>query len=207
MLYPKIVSPFKRHTEGPQRNKLDVGNWTRPEFELLKDLWWEWTEKVDGTNVRVIWDGYVVRFGGRTDAASMPVKLMDDALKVLFPEELMEQQFGKSPATLYGKGYGPGIQNGGNYRQELSFVLFDAKIEDWWLTRESLNDISRNLGIGLVPVVAQGSIDYAIEIVTTGMTSRWGPFPAEGLVGKPPLGIMGRDGDRLMVKIKSKDFK
>ena len=54
MLYPEILGPFKRHIEeGPLRGKIIMGDWSRPEFELLKDLRWEWTEKVNGTNVRL----------------------------------------------------------------------------------------------------------------------------------------------------------
>jgi hypothetical protein len=35
LLFPKVYSPFVRHTEGPLRNKLDVSNWSKPEFGLL----------------------------------------------------------------------------------------------------------------------------------------------------------------------------
>lgn len=207
MLYPKIESPFKRHTEGPERNRLDLGAWSRPEFELLKNLPWEWTEKVDGTNVRVIWDGYKVTFGGRTDDAQMPVTLLT-ALTGMFPEELMEQQFGKTPAILYGEGYGAKIQKGGgNYRPDQSFVLFDVRVGDWWLLRDKIVAVANGLGIDMVPQFMVGSVPAAIQAVTLGMTSSWGDFPMEGLVGKPPLGIQARNGDRLLMKIKTKDFR
>lgn len=206
MLYPKIYSPFQRHHEGPLRNKLDLHAWLRPEFELLKGMPWEWTEKVNGTNVRVIWDGHKVRFGGRTDDAQMPIKLLD-ALRELFAEELLENQFGSNPATLYGEGFGPGIQSGGNYRQDVGFVLFDVMVGSWWLLRDNIVDVASKLGIDVVPLVIIGNIPAAIKMVTSGLTSSWGNFPAEGLVGKPPLGLMGRDGDRLMLKIKTKDFQ
>lgn len=213
MLYPKIESPFRRFMAGPERNKLDVGAWSRPEFELFKDLPWEWTEKVDGTNVRVIWDGYKVRFGGRTDDAQMPTTLMT-RLTELFPEELMEQQFGKNPAVLYGEGYGAKIQKGGgNYRPDQSFVLFDVLVHDektmrdWWLLRNSVIEVANGLGIDFVPLFMIDNVPAAITVVRLGITSSWGDFPAEGLVGKPPLGITGRDGSRLMMKIKTKDFQ
>jgi hypothetical protein len=208
MLYPKISGPFKRHTEGPLRNKFDVGNWAREEFRFLKDLPWEWTEKVDGTNVRVIWDGYKVRFGGRTEDAQMPTALLD-VLTEMFPEELLEQQFGKNPAVLYGEGYGARIQKGGgNYRADPGFVLFDIRVGDWWLLRPSLIEVARGIGIGVVPVMLTDNIPAAISFVSGGgFTSTWGDFPAEGLVGKPPLGILRRDGDRLLMKLKTKDFR
>jgi hypothetical protein len=33
-----------------------MGDFACPEFELLQDYEWDWYEKVDGTNIRVIWD-------------------------------------------------------------------------------------------------------------------------------------------------------
>lgn len=205
-LYPKISSPFKRATEGPSRNKLIIGDWSRPEFEILADLDWTWTEKVDGTNVRVLWDGYRVHFGGRTDNAQMPTSLLT-VLGNMFPEELLEQQFGANPAVLYGEGYGAKIQKGGgNYRPDQSFVLFDVKVGDWWLLPESVADVAESLKLDVAPLKETGSIWLAIERVESDLRSDWGDFPAEGLVGRPPLGITARDGDRLLLKIKRADF-
>jgi hypothetical protein len=205
-LYPKIHSPFKRHTEGPLRNKLDTTTWARPEFEILARLDWEWTEKVDGTNVRVIWDGYRVTLGGRTDNAQMPAMLVT-VLQELFPETLLEQQFGASPAILHGEGYGPKIQKGGgNYRPDQGFVLFDVKVGPWWLLRDAVEDVAAKMSLDVVPIIAHGGIRDAIDRVVNGLSSSWGDFSAEGLVGRPPLGITGRDGDRLLVKVKAEDF-
>jgi len=206
-LYPKIHSPFKRHTEGPQRNNLDPTRWARPEFQLLAGLRWEWTEKVDGTNVRVIWDGYKVTFGGRTDNAQMPATLLT-VLRELFPETLLEQQFGASPAVLYGEGYGAKIQNGGRYRPDQGFVLFDVKVGEWWLLRDAVEDVAAKMSLDVVPIQMRGSIEAAIEAVSEGIVSAWDvSLTAEGLVGRPPLGITARDGDRLMVKVKTEDFR
>lgn len=206
-LYPKIMSPYKRHTEGPLRNKPDPTQWARPEFDVLSGLDWVWTEKVDGTNVRILWDGYKVRFGGRTDDAQMPTSLLG-VLTEMFPEELLEQQFGVTPAVLYGEGYGAKIQKGGgNYRPDQSFVLFDVKVGDWWLLPASVEEVAQTMSLHVVPHVCTGSIPTAIEVVSAGLKSAWGFFEAEGLVGRPPMGIKARDGDRLLVKIKSVDFR
>ena len=52
-----------------------------PEFDYLQQNRWEFTEKCDGTNIRVspcvFPDGrQVMRFGGRTDAAQIPTRLL-----------------------------------------------------------------------------------------------------------------------------------
>lgn len=205
-LYPKIESPYRRFTEGPQRNKFDVSQWSRPEFDVLSNQDWTWTEKIDGTNIRVIWDGHRVRFGGRTDDAQMPTFLMD-ALVDMFPEELMEQNFQDTEVILYGEGYGPKIQKGGgNYRKDPSFILFDVRVGKWWLEFASIQQVAGDLGIASVPVAMVGSVHEAIAKVSEGMKSAFGDFWAEGLVGKAPLGLLSRSGDRIVMKVKHKDL-
>jgi len=205
--YPKIYGPFKRFTEGEQKNQLDRTRWTNPNFEVLRDKEWWFTEKIDGTNIRVGWDGYRVQFGGRTDRAETPGDLLA-TLEDMFPEELMEQQFGSTPAILFGEGYGAKIQKvGGNYRQDKSFVLFDVKVGKFWLQPADVYDIRYALGIDAVPGKLQ-TLDQAIETVEAGLKSSWAEKEmfAEGLVGTPISGMLNRDGSRIQVKVKHADF-
>lgn len=204
-LYPKIYGPFKRFTEGRNKNKLDFNTWSNPAFEVLKGAPWYFSEKVDGTNIRVGWDGHKVRFGGRTDRAQLPMDLVE-ALEHLFPEELLEQTFGERPVILYGEGYGAGIQKGGgNYRKDKSFVMFDVRAGRWWLEPEDVRGVSNSLGIFSVPSYPM-TLDQAMMKVTDGLKSKWGDFWAEGLVGVVQGGLLNRDGSRIQVKVKHKDF-
>lgn len=204
--YQKIAGPFRRATEGPNRNKVIEGEWVSAELEFTAALGWLWTEKVDGTNIRVGWDGHKVTYGGRTDNAQLPSRLIP-VLDQLVPEEMFEQQFGSTPATLYGEGYGAGIQKGGVYRPDMSFVLFDVLVGEWWLQRDNLEDVAHGMGLDLVPIVVECSVPDAIEIVRNGVLSTWNrDHKAEGLVGITRVGLCGRSGERLIVKIKSADF-
>jgi hypothetical protein len=204
--YPKIPGPFKRFVEGPRKNKLDLTQWTSPELELLKDVEWIWTEKVDGTNIRIMWNGHKVTYGGRTDNAQIPAKLIA-VLDNLFTEEIFEQVFAETPVILYGEGYGAGIQSGGVYRPDMSFVLFDVRVGNLWLTRVNVEDVAVKLGIDVVPVYTRGSVMTAIDIVTHGVPSSWHPTAtAEGLVGVTSAGLLNRAGERIIVKIKTRDF-
>lgn len=204
--YPKIYGPYNRHVEGPDRNKLIEGSWSRPEIGYLAGFEWNFTEKVDGTNIRIHWDGHKVEFGGRTDRAQIRADLFAE-LQRLFPEELFEQQFGDSVATLYGEGYGAGIQKGGgNYRATPGFVLFDVRVGDWWLLRNDVVDVGGKLGVDVVPLVLIGTIADGIHVVREGLPSAWGDFGAEGIVGVPSVGLLDRAGHRIMVKIKAADF-
>lgn len=212
--YPKIYGPYRRSIDpGPMRNKVIPGIWAFPEFEALAGTPWVWTEKVDGTNIRVHWDGHKVTFGGRTANAQLPVRLLA-RLQELFPEEQLEQRFGSTSATLFGEGYGAGIQKGGgNYSSDPSFVLFDVLIHGQdgssiWLLRDKITEVGAQMGLEVVPQVFVGTVAEAIRTVEFGLTSAWGkaPFLAEGLVGVPETGLLDRRGHRIMMKVKSSDF-
>ena len=68
--YNKIETVFNRDTNGTK--KLIEGSFRNETVEFLKDNIWTFTEKIDGTNIRVHWDGHKVEFGGRTDKADIP---------------------------------------------------------------------------------------------------------------------------------------
>jgi len=205
--YQKIPGPFRRETEGPNRNKLIMGEWSSPALEVTAGLEWVWTEKVDGTNIRVMWDGHKVTYGGRTDNAQLPARLIA-VLDSLLPEELFEQKFGLTSACLYGEGYGAGIQKGGVYRPDMSFILFDVRVGPWWLLRDDVEDVAKAMGLDVVPVVLTGNVHDAITLVRSGLYSTWGTeVMAEGLVGVTAAGLLDRSGDRIIVKIKAKDFQ
>jgi len=186
------------------------GVWSKPEFELLKDIDWVCTEKIDGTNTRILWDGEQVIFGGKTDNAQMP-PVLQQALESTFSNEQMKEVFPDSKEVcLYGEGYGMKIQSGGNYLPDRAdFILFDCKVGDWWLNREAQEDISEKLGIGIVPIMGHWKLEKAIEFVKTGFKSTIAAnkeYMAEGLIMKPPVDLFNRKGERVITKIKYKDF-
>jgi len=200
--YHKINSIFKRDQK---TNKFILGDWSTPEIEYLSECPWEFTEKVDGTNVRVIFpeEGGVV-FGGRTDNAQMPTTLLQ-ALQKMFPPEIAK---GHEGLVLYGEGYGPKIQKGGGlYRDDVSFVLFDARAGKWWLRRESVEAVAIEFGLDVVPIVGYGNLQDGIDLVKGGLKSTWGDFEAEGIVARPVVPMLARDGSRIITKIKGRDFK
>lgn len=200
--YHKIQTVFKRNIKSPRKEIIE-GAWTKPEFEYLAQSQWVFTEKVDGTNIRVMFVGGKVLFGGKTDAAQIPAQLVG-RLNERFQSVL---DFG-SDVCLYGEGYGAKIQKGGgNYRPDQDFVLFDVKIGRWWLQRADVEDVATRLGLDLVPIIGSGTLFDAIDAVKHGITSTWGNFQAEGIVARPAVELMARDGNRIITKIKCRDFE
>lgn len=203
--YHKIQTMFKRDMEN--KKKLLEGQWSLPEFEYLNNNLWEFTEKVDGTNIRVMLQNGAVTFGGKTDNASIPAPLVARLQERFLPQTDKMTELFSEGVCLYGEGYGPKIQKGGgNYRQDQDFVLFDVKVGDWWLKRADVVEIATALGLDVVPVIGAGTLFDAIIWVRNGMKSQWGDFAAEGIVARPAVELKSRNGQRIITKIKTVDF-
>lgn len=207
--YHKIQNIFNRETFG--NNKLIENDYTNKTVEFLKDIDWVWTEKVDGTNVRVYWDGFKVSLGGRTDKADIPSHLKE-RLEKLFctpeKEEIFESLFGEKEVILFGEGYGVKIQKGGNYIDNVDFILFDIQIGNNFLERKDVEDIAKSFNIDVVPIVGHGTLKEAIDFVKTKPMSTIGKKKAEmeGIVVRPSIELNERNHNRIIVKIKARDF-
>lgn len=223
-LYPKINGIYKRHTEGPKKGKFILGNFASPEFRYLLDAEWDWTEKVDGTNCRIALhpdNGDVAintDIGGRTDNAQLHKDLLI-ALQEIESNLVSAASQGEyeDGITLYGEGYGAGIQKGGgDYRPDKGFVLFDAKVGKYWLERENLEELAKNLELDLIPLVwKRTTLRNALTVFNLNAIEEFPPFfsewegveQTEGLVGTPSIQLFNRFGERIQTKLKLVDFK
>lgn len=208
--YHKIENIFKRDNI---TKKLIINDFTNENFDFLKNNTWEFTEKVDGTNIRVYWDGYRVSFGGRTDKAQIPDDLLIE-LEKLFGgpenEQLFEQKFGNKEVILFGEGYGGKIQKTGQlYSQNCKFILFDVLINDIYLRRYDVDEVARYFNVDSVPIVLEGTLQDGVNYVKNISTSKISEkeLKMEGLVGRPKSELKDRTGRRIILKIKYEDFK
>lgn len=175
--YPKIETLFER-----DKKTFKVTDKIRlPEFEMINN--WLITEKIDGTNVRVIYspsdydkklEMYKeerVIFKGRTDNAQMPTFLLEK-LQDIFTVEKFKKVIGdgqepEKGVCLYGEGYGAKIQKGGgDYNPGNSFRLFDVWIDDWWLEWDKVCEIAEIMGVKTAPVFGFGlSLEESIGFI------------------------------------------
>ncbi|MHA1270292.1 MAG: RNA ligase family protein [Candidatus Helarchaeota archaeon] len=221
--YPKINSIYKRDKKG----KFLMEEFSRPEFEYLQNNIWIFTEKIDGTNIRVIWipesrieqyptiiesdtqtpKSSILTFKGRTDRAQIPPFLLKK-LNEIFTITKMQEIFPDKAVCLYGEGYGARIQKGGGkyIPDGVDFILFDVKIDFYWLKDENIRDIARKLGIKVVPIIHRGTLHDAIQMCRKGFKSIFGDFIAEGIVLKPEVDLLMQNGERVITKVKYKDF-
>lgn len=206
--YHKINSVFMRDPATKHKSFL-MGQYAQPEFEYLKDAQWQYTEKVDGTNVRVYWERKSgIAFGGRTKDAQMPTFLYH-ALNQTIGSRSFESIFPDcEQVTLYGEGYGAKIQKGGGdyLPNGCGFILFDVRIGDMWLLRKDVEDIASKFGIKVVPIIGIGTLTDAVALVQRGFDSQLRSTPPEGLVLRPMVELRTRRGDRVITKLKLKDF-
>lgn len=219
--YPKIQTLFKRDAY----NIIIPKQFATPEFEYLKDNLWECTEKIDGTNIHIdllpvyeSLDGPMVDVNmticGRTEKAEIPKHLLNK-LQSIFNKDTLIEYFYKAngnscPISIYGEGYGVKIQKGGNYiKDDVNFILFDIKVGNMWLKRDTLETIAADLHLDIVPFIGYMNIPQAIEYVKKGFKSIIAEnkdYNAEGLVLKTPTGLLFRNGERIITKLKTCDF-
>lgn len=212
--YHKIETVFERDTFGSK--KLIPGVYRNETVAFLANNHWLFTEKIDGTNIRVCWDGHQITFRGRTDKAEIPKHLLAKLTEIFLndaTEQLFEQIFGEKEVILFGEGYGTKVQKcGDQYRSDVGFILFDVLIGDIYLARRSaslynVESIAKMFGLEIVPVVLVGTIDDAINFVKSEPDSTIGTAKMEGVVGHPYVEVCDRLGKRVIVKIKVRDFK
>jgi len=210
--YPKIETLYERDKE--TFKVTDV--FKLPEFGLIDPKRWIFTEKIDGMNMRIspLVAGLDVR--GRGDNAQIP----DDLTKYIYEklgnlslwkdtfkfEELPQEE---TDITLFGEGFGAGIQKGGGYSKEKKFILFDVKVGDWWLEWDDVEDVGDKMDIPCAPAVFVKDRWEMEEAVRAGIDSiiDGASHKSEGVVARTNPTLFTRYGTRLMWKLKTKDYK
>jgi len=220
MKYPKINTIFKRGKDKKIINRYFSKN------EFKNQLFWHFTEKIDGTNIRIEFErkiettidvlknvsGLLVRkveIKGRTDKAIIPLHLFN-YLKEIFTEDKIAHTFPTAnKIILYGEGYGKKIQ-GDKYKlgDKVKFILFDVWIDGWWLEFDNVKNIAQEFDIDYVPEIGVMTYVKALNYIKAKPKSKLNDkVIAEGYVARGYPMIMFRDGTPIMWKIKVKDYE
>lgn len=211
MEYPKINSLYKRNEKD---HSLIIGDYSCKEFDLISH--WRIEEKIDGTNVRIVYDPTAdddkkITFWGRSKDSQMPVHLLVflkshftlDKLTAAFPDA-------QSKFILYGEGYGNNIQSAGPfYRKEVGFMLFDILAGSWWLTREAIQEKAVLLDLPTPPDLGILTKNEILELVQSKSQSKCSikPQVIEGIIARTEPLMLFRNGKPIMWKLKVKDFE
>ena len=228
-----VIMPFEPFVE-PEFEYLRSLKWrgeekidgTNMRIEVTKERLYDASTGED-TGVK-----FHVRIAGKTDNAQIP-KNLEKHMREKYPDEKVFEALGLEEIipidkwidhkwenydaipnmyTIYGEGYGEGIQSGGWYiKNGNEFIVFDVKVNDIYLKTDARDEIATKLGAPIVPFVGYFTLDEAIDYVRKGFRSSVAENPdakmAEGLVLRTDLGLRNRMGKRLIVKVKYEDFQ
>ena len=231
-----VIMPYERFTE-PEFEYLRSLKWrgeekidgTNMRIEVTKVPIWD--GGIEGRTINGV--EFKVRIAGKTDNANIPKNLLKHmqekypdekvlaalGLKEFIPVDEWENEhnwltYEQIPNiyTIYGEGYGEGIQSGGWYiKGGNEFIVFDVKVNDIYLKTEARDEIATKLGAPIVPLIGYFTLDEAIDFVRKGFRSVVAENPevkmAVGLVLRTDLGLRNRMGKRLIVKVKYEDFQ
>lgn len=192
--YPKIQSLFKRD----ESTHIFVDEFSRPEFGKIEK--WLVQEKIDGTNVRIQYNGESVTFHGRETKSQLPDFLVK-CLAEYFTPEKFKSVFGNQKVILYGEGYGPKIQEGTNYATQVGFALFDIlhatgeRIDEstgnsWpiyeWLDAKIVHDFAQKLGLKPIGLMGVMSVEEIVAYVTSKPKSQYAikNYTSEGVIAR-----------------------
>lgn len=229
MPYEPFVEPEFEYLRGLKWRAEEKIDGTNMRIEVTKE------EVLDYTMDPSVLKGvkFNIRIAGKTDNAQIPKNLLKHMQEKYTNEKILGalglkefipvsewksnynwDDYSKIPSiyTIYGEGYGEGIQSGGWYiKGGNEFIVFDVKVNDIYLKTEARDEIATKLGAPIVPFKGYFTLDEAIDYVRNGFRSVVAESPevkmAEGLVLRTDLGLRNRMGNRLIVKIKYEDFQ
>lgn len=166
-------------------------------------------EKIHGSSAHVSWkDGVLTFFAGGCDHKSFIALFDEEALRMRL------LALGQPEVVVFGEVYGGKIQGmSKTYGPNMKFIAFEVKIGSAWLNVTAAEQIVESLGLEFVHYVnipttldeidAQRDAE-SIQAVRNGMGHG---HKREGVVLRPPFEVTKNNGERVIAKHKSDEFK
>lgn len=215
--YHHIDAPTKTDDEWGKEHKSrrllrpsECGNdfdcYRDPLLYQLSLVGWHFKRKLDGQNMRVFWDGEQALWNGKSDNFTCKSNLTD-YMNQTFLEEIFEEKFGRDcKVVLFGEHMGPGVQGNELKLENPEFVLYDVNINGYWQGVSNIKEIATYFGIKtcydyMGDDVCEDSLENLITRVADGEFKAW-----EGIVATPAVECRNQRGDRMIVKIKNRDY-
>lgn len=228
----KIKNLFKRD---PETNVLLNGTLTDPVLGNVTN--WTISEKIDGMNIRVhanqngefLIGGKSKKtdFSGNNDLLANILDLFgnnDETANGFILSTVNELGYEGYNVTLFGEGYGPGIQGGDQYGDEKGFILYDVAFtkddgRKFFANPADVQLIAEKLGIPVVQITEGAGINDVVGLVrdiALGGPSQFSPpgvaefmdrlsESPEGVVAYPAEPLYDSFGERIVFKLKAKD--
>ena len=196
-------------------NRVYTNEIADPNVKYLLSLPWLVSEKYDGMNIRVHYDGHSVECFGRTDRAIIPLEV-NNLLTSKFDdsEVIFEQLFPNvSDVTLFMEAYGGKVQGAKDRKWyggiDESLIGYDVRIGGRYLDRRDIKRIFDAFGIKTVEFFVLPNLEEAIKHVKESAKAQASdpsiPY-FEGYVCTPELPLLDQYGHRIIVKVKTEAF-
>lgn len=204
--YPKINTIYKRD----ERTKsIILSDYSCPEFSLITK--WQVEEKIDGTNIRVVYDveENKIQFFGRNDESDIPNFILEFLQSHFTLDKLSPLFSSHKKVIIFGEGYGNRIQSAGpHYRKDVCFMLFDVNIDSFWQDREHSKYIADLLKLPFPPSLGIMSELEIIEFVKSKPASKCSVEYQiiEGIIARTENLLLFRNQTPFMWKLKVRDF-
>lgn len=162
------------------------------------------------------------KFTPKMNDKNQPVMYEFDSAEGYYPDSPIEKptsadvyvvEYEEVPVYIYGEFFGKKIQAGGNYDKDKNrFSIFDICVQGWYVPIDMLNDYASKLGLDVAPYIGQMTIDEAEKMVMKGFKTLVPnvsnpDYLEEGIVARPVVPIKDPRGNRIIVKIKTCDYR
>lgn len=211
MKYHHIDAPTKQDDEyGREHHKriLSLNDFRTPLLEYLSDKPWIMKRKLDGENLRIMWDGEQALWNGKSDNFQCSSALTD-YMNNTFLEEIFEEKFGRDKRVyIFGEHMGPKSQGNELGLGNSECVIYDVKVNGTWLKPMDIISVAGYFGcktcydfMGNIPMDLSKTLSEYIAEVSLGIYEDW-----EGIVCVPLVECCYPTGERVICKIKNKDY-
>lgn len=167
---------------------------------------WNFKRKIDGANLRVQWNGEQALWNGKSNSFACGANLTE-YMNETFLEEIFEEKFGRDKVvTLFGEHMGPKVQGNELGLKKDEFILYDVNIDGTWLDMNGIRETAEYFKIRTVYDLMDNeypydTLDELIRRVSSGEFAQW-----EGIVATPEVELRDQNGQRIIVKIKNRDY-
>lgn len=183
----------------------EVNTWRYPMFYYLQNNKWYARRKFDGANIRIQWDGEQALWNGKTNNF-MCKSSLTEYMNNTFIEEIFEEKFGRDlTVTIFGEHMGPKLQGNELGLTKDEVIIYDVNFNGFWQPPNVVNDVAEYFGVSSCYAYSVGvivaSLTDLIRRVANGEYADW-----EGLVATPAFECRSQKDDRIITKIKNKDY-
>lgn len=197
LLIPNLMA-FTNHQDGMYRD---------PMVAFLANNSWEIRRKIDGENIRIRWDGEQALWNGKTNNFVCSGDF-HNYMNGTFLEEIFEEEFGRDKEVIiFGEKMGPKTQGNELKLDEDEVIIYDVCIDGYWLDKWAVKNIADYFKIRTCydlmgpDVQHEWRLPMIINAVAHGQFEDW-----EGIVAVPKVECRDQKRNRVIVKVKNKDY-